>query len=208
MTWTMKIHRMLVLWLGQISHSYEAHQAASARAANLNGKLLISVIVISALSSFGSFVNISEFEEIVRKIIAVIVGVLAMIVVILTGIISEMKLGEVSQRHAQAAAEYVDISALIQTTAVAPVKPSAEQFLQRILDRISIIQRYSPDLPEDVGSIADLPNLILSKSAMVESKKQTIADLDVIKKSDDQLFMPSASSGELQEVHITEEDSQ
>lgn len=206
--WTSRIHRMLLLWLNQIGANRKSHHMASVAAADLNNRLLVATIIISALSSFSSFININEFPEIVRKSLAIIVGVFTIVNIILLGIISEMKLGEVSQRNRQTAAEYSDISALVQMTVVTPEKPPVEQFLQRLLDRLSIIQRYGPDSLDHHASIADLPNLILVKSAMRGKRaSESLKSKDLLEDSDDHLLMPSTehtadNSIAMQEIKI------
>jgi len=172
--WSGKVHRMLILWLGQIGQNRKAHHKESVKSAQLNNRLLITIIIISSLAGFASFINLSSFPENVQWGLNIIGGVLSLIVIILTGIVNEMKLGEVAQKNRQIASEYTDISALIQATVTTHDKPYVTDFLQRILDRISIIQRYGPDLIGNHHSIADLPNLILIGKASHDNEQELL----------------------------------
>ena len=135
--WNNKVHRLLSLWLNQIATNRLDHHNTAFKFIRINRKLLISAIIVSAIAGSGSFINFGTFGTNVQKVITVIVGFFAVANVILTSIISEMKLEQKSEQHRHIATEYAHISTLIQTNMVAAKKPDIDLFLKSILDKIT-----------------------------------------------------------------------
>ena len=189
--WDKKIHRMLSLWLNQLASTRLAHHNASFGFMKINRRLLVSAIIVSAIAGSGSFINFGTFGTNVQKVITVIVGFFAVANVILTAIISEMKLEQKGEQHRHIATEYTHISTLIQTNMLAAKKPDIDVFLKTILDKITALQRYSPTSTGDHSSLADIPKMILKKH--VHKKDVDINDLDLINDSDEMLLKRSDS---------------
>ena len=181
--WSHKIYRMLQLWLTQIGHNRRIHHERSVKLSSMDDWFSIVIIVITGLSSIGSFINLSDLKPKAKFIISVIVGISSFVACVLTSINNKMKLGETSVLHKNMANEYSDLSNLIQTTVTLEQKPALNEFMKMITDRIEIINRYSPPLTGEQTSIADLPNYIMVKNSI---KKKT--DIS-IRESDIKLFL-------------------
>ena len=161
--WDKKVHRMLSLWLNQIAGNRLAHHNAAFKFVSINRRLLLSAIVVSAIAGSGSFISSTNLGANVQRVLTIIVGFFAIANVILTAIISEMKLEQKSEQHRHVAAEYNHISTLIQTNMLAVKKPDIDSFLKTILDKITMLQRYSPSSIGDNNAISEIPKMILKK---------------------------------------------
>lgn len=194
--WSHKIHRMLTLWLSQISLNRKLHQEKSVSLSNRNELLAMIIITITGMASLGSFININDFSAKTKMGISLAMGITSLIACVLTSINNKMKLEENSILHRNISNEYSDLSNYIQMAILMPDKPPINELVKTITERIEIINRYGPPLFAGQQSIADLPNFILVKDAKVD-----------LHESDIKLFLsPSDSSSdnvEINNVHLS-----
>lgn len=186
--WSYKINQMLLLWLGQIGLSRKMHHDESVKMSNWDDRLAIIIIILSSITAITSFTNIIDFPKLTKNIISIIVGAIVIVIGIITGISSRMKLGELSQKHQSVALEYSALSNDIQSEAVSQLRDPVE-FINSISQRINLIQRFGPPFTNNDITINELPNYVKIYTANKAKKAKKSIDMDIIENEMD-LFMP------------------
>lgn len=194
---------MVLLWLTQIGANRQLHHDESIKLASKASKINFAIIVLASVASLCSFLNVFDSVKWLQTTLKVISGVTSIVIVLLSSILSSQAFDEKAEKHRRVAAQYNDLSNLIQVTTMLDEKPDAEQFLKRIVDQFHFIEQLNPDALAGESSTADLPNLFLLKGANVPdnySRKNTVVDF--ITEQDKDIFNKSTSDDNLAEILI------
>lgn len=199
--WSRKIYRMMLLWLNQIGNNRKLHHQVSIELAAKASRYNFYIIVLAGISSLVSFLGVFGSNPVVKIVLPVVSGIASTFAVVLSSIISMEGFEQKAEKHKQVAAQYCDLSNLIQALTLIDNKPDPEQFIRRIVDQFHFIEQFNPELLPGESSTADLPNLILLGNA----KRGRITD--IINDEDKHIFdKHSPDDNDLDEV-VTESEN-
>jgi hypothetical protein len=187
--WNHRISRMLLLWLRQISLNFDAHYKEASHLSTVDTRYITVIGTFAALSAVTNLVNIAEWDiRWLSILLQCIAAASSILVVWANNMRDRHKFEENSIRNKQAAEQYDDLSAYIQSTIIVDEKPEPAMFLRTVMDRFRFVKQFGPDLPDGFASMAGLPNLILMKDAQRRKEEAgeegEADDLDFIKSSD------------------------